>query len=118
MLKGFYLTLMVGPVVPVPAPKALIDSLTSVQVTTSSGKRSGFQLAFTLSLRSPLHTIFLLSGGGLIPIIRVIIIATVNGLPNVLIDGVMTHHQVTPSNEPGQSILTVTGEDLSAAMDW
>jgi hypothetical protein len=89
-----------------------------VQVTTSAGNRSGFQLTFTLSLRSPLHTIFLLSGGGLIPIIRVIIIATINGSPNVLIDGVMTHHQVTPSNEPGQSILSVTGEDLSAAMDW
>ncbi|HEV3166197.1 MAG TPA: hypothetical protein VGZ22_19385 [Isosphaeraceae bacterium] len=118
MLKGFYLTLLVGPVVPIPAPKTVVDSLTSVQVTTASGRRSGFQLTFTLSLRSPLHTIFLISGGGIIPIIRVILIVTVNGTPEVLIDGVMTNHQVTPSNTPGQATLTVTGEDLSAVMDW
>jgi hypothetical protein len=118
MLKGFYLTLLVGPVVAAPAPKALVDSLTSVQVTNSAGSRSGFQLTFTLSINSPLHTYFLLSGGGMVPLFRVIIVVTVNGTPSVLIDGVMTNFQVAPSNEPGMSTLTVTGEDLSAVMDW
>lgn len=116
MLKGIHLTLMVGPVVPIPAPQEVLDALTSVQVTTSAGERSGFQLTFTLSNQSPLHTLFLLAGGSIPPILRVILTATVGGTPNVLIDGVVTHQQVTPA-EGGRSNLTVMGKDLSAVMD-
>jgi hypothetical protein len=117
MLKGVHLTLMIGPVVPVAVPQSVLDALTSVQVTTGSGQRSGFQLTFTLSTQSPLHTLFLLSGGSSIPIMRVIIIATVNGTPEVLMDGVITNQEVSPGNEPGKATLTVTGEDLSHVMD-
>ncbi len=107
---------MIGPVVPQPAPQVVLDALTSVQVTTSVGERSGFQLTFTLSNNSPLHTLFLLAGGSIPPILRVILTATVSGTPNVLIDGVVTHQQVTPA-DAGRSTLTVTGKDLSAVMD-
>ena len=117
MLKGVHLTLMIGPVVPVAVPQSVLDALTSVQVTTASGQRSGFQLTFTLSVQSPLHTLFLLSGGSAIPIMRVMIIATVNGTPEVLMDGVITNQEVSPGNEPGKATLTVTGEDLSHVMD-
>lgn len=117
MLKGVHLTLMIGPVVPVAVPQSVLDALTSVQVTTGSGQRSGFQLTFTLSAQSPLHTLFLLSGGSSIPIMRVIIIATVNGTPEVLMDGVITNQEVSPGSEPGKATLTVTGEDLSHVMD-
>lgn len=86
MLKGVYLTLMVGPVVPVPVPKVVLEALTTVQVTSSAGKPSGFQLSFTLNNKSPLHTIFLIAGGQT-PLLRVIIIVTVNGTPQVLMDG-------------------------------
>jgi hypothetical protein len=48
---------------------------------------------------------------------RVLIIVTLNGLPNVLMDGVVTQQEVTPANEPGKSTITVTGEDLSVLMD-
>lgn len=116
MLKGIHLTLMIGPVVPTPMPPAVLDALTSVQISTSAGERSGFQLTFTLSNQSPLHTFFLLTGGSLPPILRVILIATVSGTPNVLMDGVVTHQQVTPADN-GRSTLTVTGQDLSAVMD-
>ena len=58
MLKGVYLTLMVGPVVPIPVPKPVLDALTEVQVTTAAGTPSGFSMSFTLSNRSPLHTLF------------------------------------------------------------
>src|SRR5262249_10350730 len=109
--------LLIGPVVPVPVPQTVLDALTSVQVTTAAGQRSGFQLTFTLSNRSPLHTLFLLSGGAAVPLIRVIIVVTINGTPDVLMDGVMTHHQVAPGSDPGHSTLTVTGEDLTAVMD-
>jgi hypothetical protein len=115
MLKGFNLTLLVGPVVPVPVPKSVLDALTSVQVTVAAGSTSGFQLSFTLNNRSPLHTLFLIAGAEA-PLLRVIIILTINGRPNVLMDGVMTNQQVSPGGKPGESTLTITGEDLTKVM--
>jgi hypothetical protein len=118
MLKGFYLTLMIGPAVPVPVPKEVLDALTSVQVVTSTDRSSGFELVFTLSNNSPLQTLFLLSGGSSIPLVRVVIVVTVNGTPEVLMDGVMTNHQVSPGTTSGKSRLTVRGVDLTAVMDY
>lgn len=116
MLKGAHLTLMIGPAVPVPAPRVVIDALTGVQVT-SSKDTSGFQLTFAAGNKSPLMSV-MLPAGYFDPIsTRVIIVVTVSGMPQVLMDGVVTRQEVTPSNEPGQSTLTVTGEDLSALMD-
>jgi hypothetical protein len=117
MLKGVHLTLLVGPAVPAPVPQAVLEALMSVQVTTGSSQRSGFQLVFNLSTQSPLHTLFLLSAGSAIPVMRVIIVATVNGTPEVLMDGVITNQEISPGNEPGRATLTVTGEDLSHVMD-
>ena len=92
------LTLMIGPVVPVPVSQEVLDALTSVTVTTNSDTGSGFQLQFTLSNRSPLQTIFLLSSGVAIPLVRVLIIVTVNGKAEVLMDGIMTNHEVSPGS--------------------
>lgn len=119
MLKGFYLTLMVGPVIPVPVPQSVLDALTSVTVTTTAEPRtpSGFELKFTLSNKSPLHTIFLLAGGSLPPVMRVIITVTVNGTPEVIMDGVITKQSVSPGADAGHSTLTITGVDLTAVMD-
>ncbi len=116
MLRGFYLTLMMGPTIPVPAPRQVIDALMSAQITTSAGQASGFQLTFALSKKSILNTI-LLPAGAFDPGIRVILMATVNSLPSVLMDGVITQHTVTPSNDPGQSTLAVSGQDLTLMMD-
>ncbi len=118
MFDGVRLTLMIGPMVPVPVSQEVLDALTEVQVTTTDGKASGFQLTFTLSSRSPLHTIFLLSGGAQIPLIRVVIFVTVKGMTEVLMDGVMTDHRITPGADPGHATLTVTGEDLTRVMDY
>lgn len=118
MLKGVHLTLMAGPVVPIPVPQIVLDALTNVEVTTTAGQRSGFKLTFTLSNNSPLQSIFLLAGGNMIPLMRVLIIATVNGTPQVLMDGVMTHHQIAPGKDTAHSSLTIIGEDLTAVMDW
>jgi hypothetical protein len=116
MLSGIYLTLMIGPSVPIPAPLPVVEALKSVQVT-SSKDRSGFQLTFTVGKTSPLQ-LAMLPAGYFDPIsTRVVIIITMNGLPRVLMDGIITRQEITPSNEPGQSTLTVTGEDLSVLMD-
>jgi hypothetical protein len=117
MLKGVTLQLYVGPLVPIPAPKAVMDALTDVSVTVNDVGQSGFQLSFTVSNQSPLHTLFLLSGGSPIPILRVIIVVIVSGTPHVIMDGVATNHQILPGSEPGRSTLSITGEDLTVLMD-
>ncbi|QLE44377.1 hypothetical protein FD723_30770 [Nostoc sp. C052] len=118
MLKGIYLTLMVGPAVPVAVPQTVLDALTSIEVTTASGAASGFSLTFTLSNRSPLQTIFLLSGGAAIPLLRVVIVVTVNGRTEVLMDGVIQHTQIAPGKDSQHSTLTVMGKDLTEVMDY
>jgi hypothetical protein len=116
MLKGIHLTLMIGPGLPVPAPKVVVEALTSVQVN-SDKERSGFQLAFSIAKGSPLLTT-MIPAGYFDPIItRVLIIVTVNGLPHVLMDGMVTRQELAPSNDPGKSTFTITGEDLSVLMD-
>lgn len=118
MSKGINLTLMIGPAIPVPVPREMLDALVRVQIATASGDtHSGFELTFSLSNRSPLHTLFLLSGGASIPVVRVIILVTVHGRAEVLMDGVMTHHEIKPGTKAGESVLIVKGKDLTALMN-
>ena len=116
LLGNAILTLMIGPAVPVPAPLPVIEALQSVQVT-SSRDRSGFQLTFSVGKKSALQLV-LLPTGYFDPIVtRVVIMATISGIPNVIMDGFVTRQELQPSNEPGKSTLTITGEDVSVAMD-
>ena len=119
MLNGINLQLYIGPAVPIPAPREVIEALEQVQVQVNGGDtQSGFELTFNLSKRSPLHTLFLLTGGSTIPIVRVVIVAMMGGHAEVLMDGVMTHHEVRPGAAGGKSSLVVKGKDLSALMDY
>lgn len=113
------LTLLVGPTVAVPAPPILIEALDKVEVTHTDEGRSGFQITFTAGrggmiglMDYPLVSLPLLK-----PFNRVVLILTFNGVPSVLMDGIITDQQVVPSNEPGESTLTITGEDVSVMMD-
>lgn len=121
MVEGIYLTLLVGPVVPVPVPRVVLDDLESVTVTSAAGSSSGFQLNFTFSSKSPLNTIFVLAAGqnaGLgTPPLRVILIVTIGGLPEVLLDGVMSNVEVRAGQGDSPGTLTVTGDDLTKVMD-
>lgn len=116
MLKGVHFTLLIGPGVPAPAPAAVLDALTQVQVT-SSREQSGFQLTFTTGTRSPLVTRLIPEGFFDPMTTRVILLVTLGGAPQVLIDGIVTRQEVTPGNTPGQSTFTLTGDDLSVLMD-
>ncbi|HSG14936.1 MAG TPA: hypothetical protein VLE70_01270 [Anaerolineae bacterium] len=117
MLKGgIKLTLLMGPTIPVPVPQAVTDALDSVEVRHAAGERSGFQMTFKFSNDSILNTALLLMGE-IGPIIRVVLVMTINGTPVVLSDGVITNHQVTPAIGSGQSTLRLTGEDLTAVMN-
>lgn len=118
LLKGINLTLLIGPAAPVPAPQAVMDALTEIQIVTTSGETtSGFELSFDLGKNSPLQTAFLLSGGAPLPLMRVVIVAAVNGTPQVLMDGVMTRHEVGPGSDPDHFSLRIKGKDLTALMD-
>ena len=117
MVNPLYLTLLVGPMEPLPAPKPLVDALISVEVTESATGRSGFQLVFTLADKGILETFFLLAGGAPLPIIRVVLLVSFPGIPQVLIDGVVQHTEVQPDAMSGSSKLVVTGHDLTALMD-
>jgi hypothetical protein len=116
MASGLYLTLLMGPMVPMPAPKVLMDAFTEATVTVAAGSRSGFELTFTLANRSPLQTLMLLAGSTPLQTWRVVIVATV-GLPQVLMDGIVQHHEVLPDAMTGSAKLVVKGQDLTALMD-
>ncbi|MCP3871071.1 MAG: hypothetical protein GY703_23825 [Gammaproteobacteria bacterium] len=119
MNKGIELNLFIGPAVPVPAPRPVIDALEKVRVQINPGDTpSGFELSFSLSKRSTLQTLFLLTGGGSIPILRVVIMVTFGANAEVIMDGVMTHHEVRPGNDGNNSQLIVKGKDLTALMDF
>jgi hypothetical protein len=119
VLKGIHLTLLIGPGVPVPVPQSVLEVLTEAKVVVTAGETaSGFELQFQLSKDSPLHTLFLVSGGAPIPLVRVMLVATLNGVQEVLIDGLMTNHEVLPAADGGSPTLVVKGKDLTAAMDY
>ena len=118
LLSGINLTLMIGPAVPIPVPRVVLDALISVEVTAKTDGPSVFQLKFTVDKNSPLHTIFMLASGAQIPLIRVVIYVTMNGSPEVLIDGVITDNQITPGGSGESPVLTITGEDLTRVMDY
>jgi len=116
MLKGINLTLLIGTGVPRPAPESVTSSLKSIQINNDR-ERNGFQLTFSVGKNSSLLNTKLPTGYFDPMITRVIIIVTLQGMPNVLMDGIVTRQEMAPSNDIGQSTLTVTGEDLSILMD-
>src|SRR6266581_884949 len=117
-MLGIRLQLLLGqPDVPLPAPYEVVDALVSLQVTNNDRERDAFQMAFNLG-RDSLLEYGLLRSGILDVSNRVIIMVIFGALPQVLIDGIITKHQIVPSNEPGRSQLHVTGEDISVKLSF
>jgi len=122
MIQGsIHLTLMMGPVVPIPAPRVVVEALQSVTVTTAAGSPSGFQMQFAFNSSSELNTIFLiapaLSSSVATPPLRILLIITINGMPTPLFDGIMTNVQVQPGQNGNPGTVNVTGDDLTKIMD-
>jgi hypothetical protein len=113
---GIRLLLLIGKTIPLPASSALTSALTRVEVSNDAQSGDGFQLTFTLG-KDTVIDYGLMLGGSLEPMKRVIICVLLGVVPEVLIDGIITHHQFQPSNQPGQSTLTVTGKDVSIMLD-
>jgi hypothetical protein len=115
-LKGVTLTLLMGPIAAAPVPVAVVEALESAQITQAVGQRSGFQISFVYSKTSPIAKT-LIPAGFFDPMIRVILVATLNGMPKVLADGPIKRQDVVASANPGENRLTITGEDVSGYMD-
>ena len=116
-LKSVQLTLMIGPVLPVTPPRAVMDALAEVEVQAEDVGQSGFKLTFSIDKQSPLQILFLLTGGLPLLFMRVIIVATVNGVSNVLMDGVITENHIAPGDKGSNSTLTLLGKDLTVLMN-
>jgi hypothetical protein len=112
---GIRLVLLIGKTVPLPASADVMGALVNIEVTSDAKSGDGFQMTF--SLAKGILDYGLLAGGTLDPGTRIVIGVLLGVIPEVLIDGIVTHHQIAPSNEPGMSTLTVTGTDLSVMLD-
>jgi hypothetical protein len=118
-LLGVRMTLYLGPTAfAAPAPAPIVENLSAVEVTLNSSGLDGFQLTFTLG-RGPLPLVDypLLANPLLRPFSRVVLQVWMGVVPEILIDGFITRHQVQPSNDPGGSTLTVSGEDVRVMMN-
>jgi hypothetical protein len=116
MIGSLKLSLLMGPI-PVPAPRAAVEALSAVKVELGSGDtQGGFELTFDLPTGSPLSTLFLITGGGGVPLMRVVLIVTINGRAEPIVDGVATDVEMQPGDGGANKIL-VKGKDLSALMD-
>jgi hypothetical protein len=111
-----HLNLHMGRELARPVPPEVADALLSAQVTATAGERSGFQLAFDLTKNGPIARRYL-PERFFHPKTRVVMTVTLRGTTTVLFDGLVTRQEVGSSNRPGQSTLTVTGEDLTLVMD-
>lgn len=108
------LTILAGPTVPTPLPPHVVELLESATVTTRGGRDDGFELRFRLSGRTRLTTDFVLAGAQS-PEFRVILIVTLMGMPHVIADGILVHHQMDSQGD--QPVLVLQGRGLAELMD-
>lgn len=121
MSNAVHLSLLIGPIIPLPVPAMLIDALEEVTVTSASEGASGFQLRFKVNSKSELNTLFLIAVGNNtslgMPPLRVVLIVTLGGRPQPLFDGVLTNVEVQAGQNRQPGSITITGEDLTKVMD-
>jgi len=115
-LLGIRMILWAGQLIPRPLPPDILAAITKVDVTNDARQGDGFQLTVALSKDNPFDYNVMLSGA-LNPPNRIVIAVLIGASLEVLIDGVITQHQLSPSEQPGRSTLTVTGKDVTQLLD-
>ncbi|WP_372742510.1 hypothetical protein [Neptunomonas sp.] len=121
MSSAIHMSLLIGPVVPIPVPAMMINALEEATVTSAADSASGFQMRFKINNKSELNTIFLIAVGQNTsvgtPPLRVVLIVTLNGRARPLFDGVVTKVEVQAGQNGQPGSITVTGDDLTKVMD-
>jgi phage protein D len=112
---GIRLQVLAGATLPLPAPVDLVEALTAVEVQAGLEDHDTFRLTFTVGKGSSLEY-GLLASGLLEPPNRLVLVTLFGAVPEVLIDGVITHQQLAPSNRPGDSALVVSGDDVTVGL--
>lgn len=117
-ILGINLKLALGKLAPSPAPSYIAEALQSVEIHQGDQNPAGFTLTFHADREKGLSRDFeLLSSPLLKPSNRVVLSVVLGGAPTVIMDGFITQQELAHSREFGASTLTVTGEDVSVAMD-
>lgn len=109
---GVRLLLWTGNPIPTPSP-SLIEPLRSVEVHNDAESGDGFQMTFALTKDAfgRYDVVDTLSPGT-----RIWIGAVIGVVPEQLIDGVVERHDLSPSDHPGETTLTVTGTTVTSLL--
>ncbi|MBS1912843.1 MAG: hypothetical protein JST22_12720 [Bacteroidetes bacterium] len=109
----------VGKGTPSAMSRQLTTAVESVEITHNDTGASGIQITFQTGRQGAqdVKDDPIVSDSSLKVFNRVVIQTVASTGGTVLFDGIITHHEYAPSNTPGQSRLTVTGEDASVMMD-
>lgn len=117
-ISNIQLSLRIGDGEPGLAPPEIMRALRSIEVTQTDTAPCGFQLRLHTEMLGPGGENFALAQSDLLrPWQRVLVRASADGVASTLIDGFITHRQLTAGNGPQPSELIVTGEDVSVKMD-
>lgn len=114
MIGRVELSLRIGPDTPDVAPPRLMRALRNVEVTQNDSAPCGFQLTFAAEAAD---NFAVASDPLLAPFNRVLLRVAVDGVPQTIMDGFITHQQHMPANGPQGSTFVVTGEDVSVKLD-
>src|ERR1700712_3572241 len=103
MLKGIQLQLRAGVRKAVPVPRETIEALDAIEVRIEPDHVT-FQLTFGIDRRTPILDSFLPTDRPPHQL-RVILAVTINGVPDVLIDGLVTHQELNPGSAGSRTTL-------------
>ncbi|MEM9293217.1 MAG: hypothetical protein AAGD01_16160 [Acidobacteriota bacterium] len=114
---GVHLNVLIGKVVPRPLPERYVRTMEQIQVTESTRGASGFQLRIGVNEPTLGSGFPILDESIFEPTSRVILTVLAGAVPQVLLDGIVTHRELQPAEGGPGAFLAVTGEDLSVLMD-
>jgi len=102
-----------------PAPRVLAEAFESITVTqTDSGVSSGWQIVLRAQrTRSPSDDYEIVRHPLLKPFTRVVAAVSMGASNRVLLDGLITHLELTPTQQGKDALLTITGDSIDTLMD-
>jgi phage protein D len=115
---GIHLNVLIGPTVPIPAPAALLSVITRVNVRTGGRGGSGFSITLAVGRgnRPGLPPFGFDDDPLLEPGNRVILSVVFQGVPTVVMDGLIRESEFNPGSRSGDATATIRGRDLSVVL--
>ncbi len=112
------MTLAMGGMSPRPVPEAVARAVQSVEVIAMSSGPSVFRINFNAERSKTLLDDYEIVNDLIMHAFsRVQVTVTIGARASTLVDGFVTHHQLVPGDLRRGGTFTVTGEDVSVAMD-